>query len=107
MHRDQTVKCRFEDELAALIAPLRTCGDERARHALFDALMDLEGRARTGGASDLTLRKIAEVRFLTGILREAVRPYRTVPLRTILRMRERRSGRTIVRAPEAAEIEDR
>jgi hypothetical protein len=64
-------------------------GDARARYALFDALTDLEGRARVGGASDLTLRKIAEVRFLTGILREAVRPFPVAPLRMVLRARQR------------------
>lgn len=106
MRTDQSSQCKFEVELVALIARQRTSGDARARHALFDALTDLEGRARTGGASDPTLRKIAEVRFLSGILREAVRPYRAVPLRTILRARERVNGRTIVRVPAAAEIED-
>jgi hypothetical protein len=107
MRRDQSVQCRFEDELAALIAPQHTSRDERARHALFDALTELEGRARTGGATDRTIGKIAEVRFLSGILRDAVRPYRAVSLRTILRVRERVNGCTIARAPVTAEIEGR
>lgn len=107
MRTDQSSQCSFEVELAELIACQRTSGDAGARHALFDALTDLERRARTGSASDPTLRKIAEVRFLSGILREAVRPYRTVPLRTILRARERVTGPTIVRIPVGAEIEDR
>jgi hypothetical protein len=33
------------------------------------------------------LRKIAEARFLVGILRDAVRPVRTAPLRIVLRLR--------------------
>ena len=103
MRADQPVRCRFEGELATLIASKQSSRDLDARCALFDALSDLESRARSGGAAGLTLRKIAEIRFLTGILREAVRPFPVAPLRTILRARERADGRGIP-VPETAEL---
>jgi hypothetical protein len=89
MRADQTAGCRFEDELASLIASMQSYRDIGKRYALFDALSNLERRAQCAGAPDSTLRKIAEIRFLTGILREAVRPFPIAPLRTVLRARER------------------
>ncbi|MCJ2016528.1 hypothetical protein MKK84_03660 [Methylobacterium sp. E-065] len=89
--------CVFEREIAALMARMQSCDTRRDRYDDFDALVDLEDRARGGGASPLTLRKIAEVRFLVGILREAVRPVPVASLRTVLWIRGlgnslRRSG---------------
>ena len=78
--------CRFEDELAALIAGRLSSDDAEARHALFAALSTLERRALIAGASDSTLHKIAEARFLVGILRDAMRPSRIAPLRSLLRI---------------------
>lgn len=87
MRTDLPIHCRFEDELRLLITVKQSSGADGARPVLFDALRDLESRARRGGASALTLRKIAEARFLVGILRDAVRPVRTAPLRIVLRLR--------------------
>ncbi|MBP2493323.1 hypothetical protein ABID82_000480 [Methylobacterium sp. PvP062] len=89
MRADQPARCSFEGELASLIATKQSSRDLDARCALFDALSDLERRAQSAGAPDMTLRKIAEIRFLTGILRESVRPFPIAPLRTVLRARER------------------
>lgn len=82
----EPVQCDFERELAVLMARVQSCGEQCERYAVFDALMDLEDRACAGGASALTVRKIAEIRFLVGILREAVRPIPVASLRTVLRM---------------------
>ncbi|GJE11165.1 MULTISPECIES: hypothetical protein [Methylobacterium] len=89
MRTDQPVCCRFESELTSLIAQNQSSGLDGTRDALFEALRALEGRARSEAASALTLRKIAEARFLVGILRDAVRPFPVAPLRTVLRVRER------------------
>jgi hypothetical protein len=105
MRTDQPVRCKFEGELSALIAAKQSSRDERARYALFEALSELEGRARTGGASDLTLRKIAELRFLAGILRESVRPFPVAPLRTVLRVRERLEERRGAWVTEPADLD--
>lgn len=82
-----SIECSFGGELAALIAQIQSRGDQSDRGAIFDALTRLEDRALAGGAPALTLRKIAEVRFLVGILREAVRPAPVASLRALLRMR--------------------
>ncbi|MGH1572916.1 hypothetical protein ACRAWG_22345 [Methylobacterium sp. P31] len=103
MRTDQAVQCRSEGELAALMARKQSSGDEHSRCALFNALSDLERRALVGGASDLTLRKIAESRFLAGILREAVRPFPLAPLRAVLRVRQRVDARSSGRAPTEAD----
>ena len=55
--------------------------------------MDLEDRAFVGGASTLTLPRLAEAHFLSGILREAVRPRPITSLRTVLRMCGAATGR--------------
>ena len=80
----ESIQSSFEDERVALTARVQSCGDRHARYALFDELLSLEDRALAAGAPDLTLRKIAEVRFLVGILREAVRPRPVASLRTLL-----------------------
>ena len=49
----------------------------------------------------MTLRKIAEIRFLTVILRESVRPFPIAPLRTVLRARERGDARRVASAAAA------
>lgn len=54
---------------------------------MFDALIQLADRALAAGDSALTLRRIAEVRFLVGLLREAMRPAPVTSLRSLLRMR--------------------
>ncbi|MEL6064003.1 MULTISPECIES: hypothetical protein [unclassified Methylobacterium] len=82
----EPLKCTFEREMAVIMARMQSCCERRDRYAVFDALLDLEDRACAGGASTPTRRKIAEVRFLVGILREAVRPCPTMSLRTMLRM---------------------
>ena len=87
MRSDQFVRCRFEDELTTLMARTQVSGVEGARDALFEALRDLEARAKSAAAAASTLRKIAEIRFLVGILRDAVRPFPVAPLRTVLRAR--------------------
>lgn len=84
MYIAEPLHCVFEREIAALVARMQSCDTRRDRYANFEALLDLEDRARGGGASPLTLRKIAEVRFLVGILREAVRPAPVASLRTVL-----------------------
>ncbi len=104
MRSNQPVRCRFEGELATLIASKQSSRDLPARYALFDALSDLERRAKSAGAPDLTLRKIAEIRFLTGILRESVRPFPVASLRTVLRARERVDRRRVP-SPEAADLD--
>ncbi|XYD08514.1 hypothetical protein R1A27_26625 [Methylobacterium sp. NMS12] len=104
MRADQPIRCNFEGELANLIASKQSSRDLDARCALFDALSDLERRAQGAGAPDLTLRKIAEIRFLAGILRESVRPFPIAPLRTVLRARERVDPRRIPSA-EAADLD--
>ncbi|AIQ88820.1 MULTISPECIES: hypothetical protein [Methylobacterium] len=50
------------------------------------------------------MRKIAEIRFLTGILRESVRPFPVASLRTVLRARERVDRRRVP-ASEAADLD--
>ncbi len=85
MYADHPIRCRFEGEMALLVARMQSYGDARDRYAVFEALMDLEDRAVAACAPVLTLRKIAEVRFLVGILREAVRPFPVASLRTVLR----------------------
>ena len=87
MSAGQSSPCRFQDQLAAIVARTQSSLDERARGEVFEALSKLERLALIGGASDRTLRDIAEARFLTGILREAVRPSRPASLRTVLRAR--------------------
>ena len=89
----EPLQCGFEREMVALMTRMRSCGERRDRYAIFNALMDLEDRACAGGASTLTLRRIAEVRFLAGILREAVRPRPITSLRTVLRMCGAATGR--------------
>ena len=94
MPADPSVRCRFEDELTTLIARKQSCSVDGARDALFEALLNLEGRAKSGAAPTLTLQKIGEARFLVGILRDAVRPFPVAPLRTVLRARERPDTRS-------------
>ncbi|MCJ2059845.1 hypothetical protein MKL09_25355 [Methylobacterium sp. J-048] len=77
---------RFEDELAALLTTRHASDDGEAREALFAALSRLERQALIAGAADPTLYKIAEARFLVGILRDAMRPLRIAPLRSLLRL---------------------
>ncbi|MCJ2122732.1 hypothetical protein [Methylobacterium sp. J-077] len=86
MRADPCRHDRFEDELAALLGSKQSSDDEAARGALFAALSRLERQALIGGAADPTLRKIAEARFLVGILRDAMRPSRIAPLRSLLRL---------------------
>jgi len=86
MSADPCRDSRFEDELAALLACKQSSDDAVAREALFAALLRLERRALIAGATDSTLAKIAEARFLVGILRDAMRPSRIAPLRSLLRL---------------------
>lgn len=74
--------------MVAIVGSVEASTDLARREASFEALSRLERMALIGGASDMTLRDIAEARFLVGILRDAVRPPKTASLRTILRMRE-------------------
>ncbi|MCJ2092773.1 hypothetical protein MKK67_09695 [Methylobacterium sp. J-072] len=70
----------------ALLASKQSSDDSEGRQALFAALSRLERQALIAGAADPTLRKIAEARFLVGILRDAMRPSRIAPLRSLLRL---------------------
>ena len=85
MCASELVQSSFEDERVALTARMQFCDDSCTRYALFDALVSLEARALMARAPDVTLRKIAEVRFLVGILREAVRTSPVMSLRSLMR----------------------
>lgn len=87
MSADQSPPCPFRVELSAVIARGQVSPVERGGSHLYESLSALERRALVGGASDRTLRDIAEARFLSGILRGAVRPVRPAPIRTVLRAR--------------------
>ncbi|KNY20582.1 hypothetical protein [Methylobacterium sp. ARG-1] len=86
MRADPCHDSRFTGELAALLASKQSSDDEAAREALFAALSRLERQALIAGAADSTLEKIAEARFLIGILRDSMRPSRIAPLRSLLRL---------------------
>lgn len=88
MSQDHPSPCPFRDEMASIVGSMRAPASSLTRDASFEALSRLERLALIGGASDTTLRDIAEARFLVGILRESVRPPRPASLRTILRARE-------------------
>ncbi|MGU3664350.1 hypothetical protein ACLBX9_09225 [Methylobacterium sp. A49B] len=105
MSTNQFDRCGFEDELAALIAQNQSSDVQDKRQALFEALLDLEDRAKAGAASMSALRKIAEARFLVGILRDAVRPVPVVSLRTVLRARGRAGRGSGARALAAADLD--
>ena len=98
MREDQSRQCSFREELASIVAYQQSSVDMRAREAVFEALSGLEKRALIGGASDATLRAIAEARFLIGILREAVVPARSATLRTVLRARRPLAPRRLAEA---------
>ena len=98
MSQDHPSPCPFRDEMASIVGSIRTPSGSPARDASFEALSRLERLALIGGASDATLRDIAEARFLVGILRESVRPPKPATLRTILRAREPASPRRTARA---------
>ncbi|SDN98298.1 hypothetical protein SAMN05216360_113104 [Methylobacterium phyllostachyos] len=93
MRAAELVQSNFEEERAALTARIQFCGGRQARYAVFDDLVSLEDRALAAGAPAVTLRKIAEVRFLAGILRDAVRPRPVPSLRTLLRAYESTKAR--------------
>ncbi|CAM2945519.1 MULTISPECIES: hypothetical protein [Methylobacterium] len=86
MRADPCHDSRFEDALAALLADRQSSDDAAAGQALFAALSRLERQALIAGAADTTLHRIAEARFLVGILRDAMRPSRIAPLRSLLRL---------------------
>ena len=88
MSEDRPKACPFRDEMTALVGSVQASTDLPSREISFEALSRLERMALIGGASDGTLRDIAEARFLVGILRDAVRPPKPASLRTILRARE-------------------
>ncbi|MDP4024514.1 hypothetical protein Q8W71_17970 [Methylobacterium sp. NEAU 140] len=88
MSADQSREGLFRAELASIVGRARYSAGFDARQDLFEALSNLERRALIGGASDRILRDIAETRFLTGILRDAVRATRTGGLRGLLRARD-------------------
>lgn len=62
------------EELAAIFRRARGHREPEARVALFESLSDLEGRARCGGVPESILGRIAESRFLAGLLQDAVSP---------------------------------
>lgn len=64
------------EELAGIFRRARGHREPEARLALFESLKDLEKRARCGGVPENILGRIAESRFLAGILRDAVSPVR-------------------------------
>ncbi|MCJ2011681.1 hypothetical protein [Methylobacterium sp. J-076] len=69
------------EELAAIFRRARGPRAGEARHALFESLAELERRAGLRGASDGTLGRVSESRFLAGLLRESVSPIRTQTVR--------------------------
>ncbi len=69
------------EELSAIFRLARGHHEREARIALFESLSDLEKQAYLRGASDCLLKRVAESRFLAGILREAVCPVRYQSLR--------------------------
>ena len=73
--------------MASIVGSVKASPDRLLRESSFEALSRLERLALIAGASDLTLREIAEARFLVGILRDSVRPPKPTTLRTILRAR--------------------
>ncbi|MFC6747298.1 hypothetical protein [Methylobacterium persicinum] len=64
------------EELAAIFRRARGNREPESRAALFESLRDLERRARCSGMPESILRRVAESRFLAGVLREAVSPIR-------------------------------
>ncbi len=64
----------FIDDLTAILGRARGPRERDSRIALFESLSRLEKQAFVGGASALTLGRLAESRFLAGILRESVSP---------------------------------
>lgn len=73
-------------EFAALVAQARSRPDAAARQDLFTALLSLERRAGLAGVNDDFLLRVAEARFLAGILRESVVPLSHVGVRTARRI---------------------
>jgi hypothetical protein len=69
------------EELAAILRRARGRRESESRHTLFEELAALEKRALVLGASNPTLDRLAETRFLAGILRESVSPSRYSNLR--------------------------
>ncbi|MBE7198764.1 MAG: hypothetical protein INR70_13325 [Parafilimonas terrae] len=74
MSRIHTDEHCLSAEFAALVAHARDHRDGDSRQDLFTALLALERRAGLAGVSDRFLRRVAEARFLAGILRESVVP---------------------------------
>lgn len=64
----------FTAEFATLVGQVRDHRDAESRSSLFTALVALERRAGLAEVSDGLLRRIAEARFLAGILRDSVLP---------------------------------
>ncbi len=87
MRDDQSKTCPFRVEMTSIVESARASAGLASREASFTALSRLERLALTGGASDATLREIAEARFLAGILRDSVRAAKPARLRAILRAR--------------------
>jgi hypothetical protein len=70
----------FED-LTAILRRARGYRESESRQALFEELAALEKRALVQGASNSLLVRLAETRFLAGILRESISPGRHMNLR--------------------------
>lgn len=72
MPTDSLNELSIFEELAAILRRSRGRRESESRHVMFEELAALEKRALVQGASDATLDRLAETRFLAGILRESV-----------------------------------
>lgn len=64
------------EDLTAIFRRARGNCERESRISLFESLSELEKKAYLRGAPDGVLNRVAESRFLAGILREAVTPVR-------------------------------
>ncbi|WP_378970182.1 hypothetical protein [Methylobacterium komagatae] len=74
MSAQSTDENSIADELRAIFRASREHRDRDSRIALFDSLANLERSLTSRGAPEAFLRRVAECRFLAGILRESVTP---------------------------------
>ncbi len=81
MSTDSLDELSLFEELAAILRRARGRRESESRYALFDELAALEKRALVLGASRPTLDRLAESRFLAGILRDSISPGRHHNLR--------------------------
>ncbi|WP_449411166.1 hypothetical protein [Methylobacterium komagatae] len=86
MSAQNTDENSIADELRAIFRASRDHRDRDSRIALFDSLADLERSMVLSGAPESFLRRVAECRFLAGILRNSVSPVHHQAMRATRRI---------------------